>query len=161
MNEHGFIKAVHRHLSPEVYRWKIHDTYTGGVPDAFYLGPAGSLWVEYKYVKLPKRPDTIVTFGISKLQAIWLTRAQECGQLAAVIIGFDKQAQIVDNPEQFNTMTQRELQDGALSFQCVADWIENHVISGGYGRDSNAAESGAKSTPHMERKKRPIRNKSN
>jgi hypothetical protein len=134
MNEHGFIKAVHRHLSPEVYRWKIHDTYTGGVPDAFYMGPAGSLWVEYKYVKLPKRDTTVVTFGLSMLQISWLTKAQMCGQLVAVIVGFERSAVVVTNPRFFKNKIKRELQEEAISFQQTASWIERHVISGGYAR---------------------------
>ena len=135
MNEHGFIKAVHRHLSPEVYRWKIHDTYTGGVPDAFYMGPAGSLWVEYKYVKLPKRNTTIVSFGLSILQVSWLTRAQKYGQLVAVIVGFEQSAVVVTDPQFFKSKTKRELQEEAISFQQVAGWIESHVVaSGGYAR---------------------------
>jgi hypothetical protein len=134
MNEHGFIKAVHRHLSPEVYRWKIHDTYTGGVPDAFYMGPAGSLWVEYKYVTLPKRSTTVVTFGLSQLQIAWLTKAQMCGQLAVVIVGYERSAVVVTDPQLFKGMTKTQLQDEALSFQLTANWIESHVISRGYTR---------------------------
>ena len=59
MNEHGFIKSVHRHLPTDIFSWKIHDTFTGGVPDAMYAGPAGILFVEYKYTKLPKKPTPI------------------------------------------------------------------------------------------------------
>ena len=146
MNEHGFIKAVHRHLSPEVYRWKIHDTYTGGVPDAFYMGPAGSLWVEYKYVKLPKRDTTIVTFGLSMLQMSWLTKAQMCGQLVAVIVGFERSAAVMTDPQFFKSNTKRELQEEAISFRQTAGWIESHVTSRGYDRgDQNPTISGTQS----------------
>ena len=155
MNEHGFIKAVHRHLSPEVYRWKIHDTYTGGVPDAFYMGPAGSLFVEYKYVKLPKRESTIVNFGLTKLQVAWLTRAHMCGQLVAVIIGFDSSAVAITTPKSFSGMTQRELQDEAVSFQQIAMLIENHVTSRGYERGPTTPCS-TKPSSHLGRKKRTI-----
>ena len=134
MNEHGFIKAVHRHLSPEVYRWKIHDTYTGGVPDAFYMGPAGSLFVEYKYVKLPKRNTTVVTFSLSKLQVSWLTRAQMCGQLVAVIVGFERSAVAVTDPQFFGGISKRQLHEEALSLQQTASWIERHVASRGSAR---------------------------
>ena len=34
MNEHSFVRSIHNALHPDVYKWKIHDTYTGGVPDA-------------------------------------------------------------------------------------------------------------------------------
>lgn len=156
MNEHGFIKAVHRHLSPEVYRWKIHDTYTGGVPDAFYMGPAGSLFVEYKYVKLPKRADTTVKFNLSALQTIWLTRALDYGQLAAVIIGFEKSAVALTNSESFSGMTKRELQDEAVSFQQIAKLIENHVLSRGYNRGNTTTKSGTKSPSPVGREKNKI-----
>lgn len=128
MNEHGFIKAVHRHLSPEVYRWKIHDTYTGGVPDAFYLGPAGSLWVEYKYVKLPKRATTYIPFGLSILQALWLTRAINWKQSAIVVVGFEKSAIALTDPELFTGSTKNELEKEAISFKEVAKLIEQHVL---------------------------------
>lgn len=128
MNEHGFIKAVHRHLSPEVYRWKIHDTYTGGVPDALYLGPAGSLWVEYKYVKLPKRATTYIPFGLSILQALWLTRAINWKQSAIVVVGFEKSAIALTDPELFTGSTKNELEKEAISFKEVAKLIEQYVL---------------------------------
>ena len=156
MNEHGFIKAVHRHLSPEVYRWKIHDTYTGGVPDAFYMGPAGSLWVEYKYVKLPKRDTTTVTFGLSMLQISWLTRAQSYGQLVAVIVGFERSAVVVTDPQYFGGLTKRQLHEEALSFQQTAGWIESHVASRGYKRGTTTTKSSKKPSSHLGREKTSI-----
>lgn len=88
MNEHSFVKAVHRKLPPEVYKWKIHDTYTGGVPDAMYAGPAGLLFVEYKYLKkLPKKPTTPIKTGLSELQISWLERMLLYNVLVVAIIG--------------------------------------------------------------------------
>lgn len=88
MNEHSFIKAVHRSLPSEIYRWKIHDTYTGGVPDAFYAGPAGMIFIEYKYIKaLPKKPETPIKNTLSTLQAVWLTRMHNFGHTVAAVIG--------------------------------------------------------------------------
>lgn len=131
MNEHGFIKAVHRHLSPEVYRWKIHDTYTGGVPDAFYCGPAGSLWVEYKYIKLPKRKTTMVTFGLSKLQQIWLTRVGLYGQTTLLVVGWAQSAQVFYGPNIKTTSTQDELVQNPYDFKELATLITKHCLSGG------------------------------
>tara|TARA_R100000742_G_C4247844_1_gene66531 strand:+ start:322 stop:723 length:402 start_codon:yes stop_codon:yes gene_type:complete len=88
MNEHGFIKAVHRYLPSEIYRWKIHDTFTGGVPDAYYCGPAGPLFIEYKYIKLPKKADTYVKLNISALQLEFLSKMVKYKQNAIVIVGF-------------------------------------------------------------------------
>lgn len=87
MNEHSFIKSIHRHLHPDVHSWKIHDTYTGGVPDAMYTGPKGLLFVEYKYVKsLPKRDTTSIKHSLSALQLQWLERMKVSAK-AALIVG--------------------------------------------------------------------------
>ena len=131
MNEHGFIKAVHRHLPPEVYRWKIHDTYTGGVPDAFYCGPAGPLWVEYKYIKLPKRKTTTVTFGISELQRIWLTNVAQCRQTTLLVVGWAQSAQVFYGPNIKTTSTQDELVQNSYNFKELAALITKHCLSGG------------------------------
>jgi len=88
MNEHSFVKAVHRHLPKDLIRWKIRDTFTGGVPDAYYCGPSSSLFVEYKFIKLPKRPDTIVKLNLSALQLEFLGKLNDFNQPVAVIAGF-------------------------------------------------------------------------
>lgn len=89
MNEHSFIKSIHRYLHPDVHSWKIHDTYTGGVPDAMYSGPAGVLFVEYKYVKaLPKKSTTNIKHSLSALQVQWLDRMNTSAN-AALIIGVE------------------------------------------------------------------------
>jgi len=88
MNEHSFVKAVHRHLPKELIRWKIRDTFTGGVPDAYYCGPSSSLFVEYKFIKLPKRSSTIVKLNLSALQLEFLGKLNSFHQPAAVIVGF-------------------------------------------------------------------------
>ena len=131
MNEHGFIKAVHRHIPSEVYRWKIHDTYTGGVPDAFYCGPAGSLWVEYKYIKLPKRKTTVVTFGLSELQQIWLTKMAGYGQTTLLAVGWQQSAQVFYGLNLQQTARQDELVQNSLNFRELAALITQHCLSGG------------------------------
>jgi len=122
---------VHRHLSPEVYRWKIHDTYTGGVPDVFYCGPAGSLWVEYKYIRLPKRKTTVVTFGLSELQLIWLTKIAMYGQTTILVVGWQQSAQVLYGPYITQTTSQDELVNNSLSFKELASLITQHCLSGG------------------------------
>ncbi len=101
MNEHGFIKSIHRYLHPNVHSWKIHDTYTGGVPDAMYSGPAGILFVEYKYVKtLPKRVTTPIKHSLSALQLQWLERMKVSAK-AALILGVEDTCIIL--VDDFNT----------------------------------------------------------
>jgi len=98
LNEHSFVKAIHRLLPKEIYKWKIHDKFTGGVPDAYYEGSKGSLWIEYKYVKtLPKREGTEVQLGLSALQQGWLARAVENKINAWVVVGNDNKCLVLQN----------------------------------------------------------------
>ena len=66
---------------------KNHNQFNGGIADCWYSGPAGDLWVEYKFVVLPKRDDTIIKFGLSELQKDWLMKRHAEGRTVAVIVG--------------------------------------------------------------------------
>lgn len=86
MNEHSFIKSVHRKLPPEIFKWKIHDTFTGGVPDALYAGSKSILFIEYKYIKkLPAKDTTLIKTSLSPLQIIWLERMNQSASSALII----------------------------------------------------------------------------
>lgn len=77
MTEHSFIRSIHRKLPKEIYTWKIHDTYAGGIPDAFYAGPAGILFVEYKYVRKSTAKESLkIPFEISPVQVQWFDNAK-------------------------------------------------------------------------------------
>jgi hypothetical protein len=89
VNEHSFIKAIHRKLPKDIYRWKVSDRFTGGVPDCYYEGSKGALWVEYKYLKsLPKKTSTLINPGVSKLQLAWLERAERNGVNTMLVAGY-------------------------------------------------------------------------
>lgn len=72
---------------------KNHNPYTAGVADCWYSGDAGDLWVEYKFLSLPKRSSTIVNlYGtdkslLSTLQEEWLRGRHREGRNVGVIIG--------------------------------------------------------------------------
>lgn len=91
--ENTFIGSVHKHLSPAVYHMKNHNEYIGGVADVWYDGPVRDLWVEYKFIVVPKRDDTSIDLVggkdpiISKLQQQWLRDRYENGRNVAVIVG--------------------------------------------------------------------------
>jgi hypothetical protein len=85
--ENTFIASVHRHLPVELYRMKNHNQYNGGIPDVWYSGPAGDLWIEYKFVILPKRDSTVVGIELSELQKNWLRSRHAEGRKVGVIIG--------------------------------------------------------------------------
>jgi hypothetical protein len=129
MNEHSFVRSIHNALSPDVYKWKIHDTYTGGVPDAMYAGPAGVLFVEYKYVKsLPKKDDTIIRHSLSPLQEQWLTRMSH-STLVALVLGCEDSALIIVDDFSANICKSKYVEQSIPRRQ-VAQWIYDQTHSG-------------------------------
>lgn len=92
--ENRFISAIHSLLPPvsEFYRMKNHNEYNGGIPDCWYSARL-DLWIEYKYVELPARPDTMITIidgkkpSLSKLQQEWITSRVHEGRNVWVIVG--------------------------------------------------------------------------
>jgi len=88
MNEHSYIKAIHKMLPSTVYKWKINDNFHGGVADAYYSGSGGDLWIEYKYVSNPpKRSSTEIKTCLSLQQLHWLKSRQEEGRKVVLVIG--------------------------------------------------------------------------
>lgn len=127
MTEHTFIRSIHKHLPAKLLRWKIHDTYAGGVPDAFYGGPHGVMWVEYKFLrKLPVRTTTRLKVNLSPLQIQWLARLNACGQTTKVIVGHGKNGIVLDNPQQ--TVVQHDFVTNAQSIRQLAQLITNHCL---------------------------------
>lgn len=125
MNEHGFIRAVHARLPPEIFRWKIHDTFAGGVPDAFYAGPASTLFVEYKYVKaLPKRNSTFVKTCLTPQQKHWLDSLHSFAQPVALIVGIGDQALVLLDKRWNTNISRTGFLKEAMPRNQVATWIE-------------------------------------
>lgn len=90
--ENNFISSVHKHLPVKLYRMKNHNQYNGGIADVWYSG-VRDLWTEYKFVVVPKRPDTLIDLvsgkspAISALQQEWLTSRHNEGRNVGVIVG--------------------------------------------------------------------------
>ena len=141
MNEHSFVRSIHNALHPDVYKWKIHDTYTGGVPDAMYAGPAGVLFVEYKYVKsLPKRDDTIIRHSLSPLQEQWLTRMSD-STLVGLVLGCEDKALIIVDDFSANICKSKYVEQSIPRRQ-VAQWIYDSTHSGRDNEKSKRVTSG-------------------
>jgi len=91
--ENTFIASVHRHLCPSLYKMKNHNQYNGGIPDVWYSGSKSDLWVEYKFVILPKKDDTLIDLVggknpiLSELQQHWLKNRHAEGRHVSVIMG--------------------------------------------------------------------------
>lgn len=90
--ENTFIGSVHKHLPAGIYRMKNHNQYNGGIADVWYSG-VRDLWVEYKFIVVPKRPDTVIDLitgknpAISYLQQEWLRSRHGEGRSVGVIVG--------------------------------------------------------------------------
>jgi len=101
VDEHSFIKKVHRLLPNSIFLWKIADPFQGGVPDALYFGQDGTtLFVEYKFVqKRPVRPTTIIKPNLSAQQQIWLSSLHERKQNVLVVLGHGADCSIFSTPK--------------------------------------------------------------
>lgn len=87
--ESKFIKTVHRYVPDGVYWMKNHNQYLGGVPDVWYSGDKADLWIEYKFIVVPARGETIIDVRdlLSALQKKWLFDRLLEGRNVAVIVG--------------------------------------------------------------------------
>jgi len=129
MNEHSFIRSMHRQLPTELYKWKINDNFQGGVADAYYSGSGGDLWVEYKYLaKLPKRPTTIVKIELTGQQKLWLRSRRKEGRNIAVIIGSPQGHVILYDQLWEKEITAEEFIKKCLTTKQIADTIVKETI---------------------------------
>lgn len=75
--ETRFYRSIHKLLPPSVYRVKMSNPYVGGIPDCWYSGVGGDLWIEFKYGKN----------GISALQQDWIVKRRAEGRKVWIITG--------------------------------------------------------------------------
>lgn len=113
MNESKFITKVHKSLPSSVYKVKIADKFARGIPDTWYSGPAGDLWVEYKYQeKLGTKPN------LSDLQQKWLVDRCAEGRNVACVVGSESGVAIYEGTSWVNYKSYTP-----VSFKEYIDWI--------------------------------------
>ena len=132
MKEKDFINKVHKKLPKEVYKWKINDPYHGGVPDAFYSGPAGFCFVEYKYKpKLPKKGASKINFGLSSQQNLWLNKQKDFGVPVFVIAGCeDRLVCLQTNFDECNAFTRDTFLGESMHFNDFIKLLNEHCLHG-------------------------------
>ena len=124
MNEHAFIRSIHKKIPKKVTIWKINDVYQGGVPDAMYLGKQ-ALWVEYKYIKaLPKRESTIIRHSLTEQQTLWLNKLNSAGTQAVLVLGSPSKCYII--PSNFDQpISVKTYKKHCVSINTYVDWLVN------------------------------------
>lgn len=93
--ETTFYESVHRHLPlPSLlHREKMSNPYRGGTADHWYDGPKADLWIEWKFIVIPKRDGTVISLVngkqpiLSTLQQDWLRERVANGRRVAVVVG--------------------------------------------------------------------------
>lgn len=101
--ETTFYTSVHKHLPPEVHREKMSNPYRGGTADTWYSGTKADLWIEWKFIVLPKRDDTMIDLcggnkpSLSGLQQDWLKNRHAEGRDVWVVVGSKEGSVILKN----------------------------------------------------------------
>lgn len=109
---------------------KNHNQYVGGIADVWYSGNKTDLWVEYKFVVIPKRPDTVIKFGLSPLQLEWLRSRYEEGRNIAVIVGSKDGGVWLPYLRWEDPMTVGKFHEELFGRIALACTIENYVNKG-------------------------------
>lgn len=136
MIESQYTQAIHRKLPKSVYKWKIHDSFQGGVADAYYSGKSADLWIEYKYIKkLPKRDSTMIAPDLSELQLNWLTNRHQEGRNVHVIIGSPLGGVVLYCTQWKDGISCADFHAQRQTQQEIADWITS-ITQGDYHEGS-------------------------
>jgi hypothetical protein len=96
-----------------------------GVPDCYFSGSAGDLWVEVKYVKAPKRNTTLFGANLSDLQLKWLNDRYKEGRNVGVILGTNIGSCIMVNGW-WNKLINREMLTNTK--QDLVEWIIKQTL---------------------------------
>jgi len=119
---------VHKHLSKEVYRWKINDPYHGGVPDTYYSGPNNNCWIEYKYKHtLPVKCTSKIKINLSEQQRIWLTRQKEHNIFTYAVFGSQDQVYVIEDFT-ITEITLKEFNKNAVAFKDFIQALTKHCL---------------------------------
>lgn len=128
--ENTFIGSVHRRLPVGLYHMKNHNVYNGGIADVWYSGPRADLWIEYKFIVVPKRPDTQIKVELSELQKNWLKSRHAEGRNVAVVVGSKDGGALFTGDSWDKTLTAGDYSVLALSRTALANAIARICMGG-------------------------------
>jgi len=127
--EATYRNSVQKYLDRNnIYFASMGGAYVAGVPDVYYEGNAGCLWVEWKnFQRLQKTSNLTSNSSPSKLsvlQQLWLRRATKNSVNTAVICGSPNGGVILPTPTWEEVIPQDAF---TLSRQEIAAWITKQV----------------------------------
>lgn len=122
--ENTFRASIHRHLPVEhPYHEKMNNPYRSGTPDDWYSGMEADLWVEYKFIVMPKRDTTEVLPELSDAQLDWLHKRHGEGRNVAVIVGCRDGGVIYEDLSWVRPMTAAQFRRKLISRKSLAQWL--------------------------------------
>jgi hypothetical protein len=131
--ETTFTASVHKHLPPgrrDPYWIKNNNLYTAGQFDIWYSGMARDLWVEYKFIVLPKRGETLIKPELSELQLDWGKKRHEEGRNLVVIVGCKEGGVIFKHRDWERQLYRTEFESRLCSRKEIAEWIMGFTMKG-------------------------------
>lgn len=106
---------------------KNHNQYNGGIPDVWYSGNRSDLWIEYKFVTLPKRDTTLIVPGLSDLQQNWIESRFNEGRNVGVVVGCKSGGVWFDGINWRRCITAAQFRTSMIARQDLAKTIESLV----------------------------------
>lgn len=127
--ENSFRGGVHKYLPRDLYHVKMNNLYSSGIPDDWYSGESGDLWVEYKFI--PKLTAKLCELpGLSPIQRLWLDARHAEGRNVAVIVGCPEGGVLYRNLEWNTPITKEAFISRLQARQDLAAWILSQTKGG-------------------------------
>lgn len=123
--ENNFIRSIHK-LLPNVFHEKTNNPFRAGMPDVWYSGDKGDMWIEYKFVQRPSKTAKILP-NLTPRQARWLNDRCDEGRDVYVVLGTPSGGVIYQNKEWNEPLLPDEFQARLQSKKAIAAWISDQV----------------------------------
>jgi hypothetical protein len=127
-------------LLPDVYSEKMSNPYSSGTPDLWFSGRNDDLWLEVKYLVLPKRGHTMVDFDLSARQQLWLRNRHAEGRSTGVLIGSPEGGLLLLNLDWEVTFPAEDFRLHAVAKDVIASRIR-HITGTSPCKQSSANSS--------------------
>lgn len=124
--ESKFLQKINKQVTG--YKVKLNVQFNNGIPDCYYSGSAGDLWVEYKWIpKLPVRNSTEIKIDLSPAQLLWLHGRCKEGRNVAVIVGSPEGCVILTDCRWEQPLTSEQFRNLMVQPTEASVWINHHV----------------------------------